>query len=62
MVSWIKTPHPDFGKNNIPNDEKKGSYNQSRKNSFPSFYIMHPIFETIKKRNNKGGNIQDEIQ
>jgi len=57
MVSWIKTPNSHFGENNIPNDKKKGSNNNCRKDGFPTSYVLHPFFETIKKRNYEGGNI-----
>lgn len=57
MVAWIETPHSYFGKNNIPNNEENCGDDYSRKNCFPSFYIPHPTFETIQKRDEKGSYI-----
>lgn len=49
MIARIETPNTHFGKDNIPNYEENCGYNYSRKNSFPTFYILHPVFETIQK-------------
>lgn len=57
MIPWIETPDSCFGKNNIPNNEENGSYDYRRKNGFPPFYIPHPAFETVQKRNQKRRNI-----
>lgn len=57
MIPWIKTPHPYFGKNDIPNNKEKCSNNYRRKNSFPAFDIFHPAFETVEKWNKKRCNI-----
>lgn len=57
MVSWIETPNTHFGKNNIPNNKENCRQNYGQKNGFPSFYVLHPVFETIQKWNKKGSNI-----
>ena len=57
MVPRIETPHSYFGKNNIPNNEENCRNNYRRKNCFPAFDILHPVFETVEKRDQKGCNI-----
>ena len=47
MVSGIETPNTHFGENYIPDNKENGRENYGRKNGFPSFYILHPAFETI---------------
>jgi hypothetical protein len=49
MVARIKTPNTHFGKDNIPNYKENCRQNYGRKNSFPSFDILHPVFKTIQK-------------
>ena len=49
MVTGIKTPNTHFGKDDIPNNKENCGQNYRRKNSFPSFYILHPVFKTIQK-------------
>jgi hypothetical protein len=57
MIPRIETPNTYFGKNNIPNNKENGRHDYRRKNSFPTFYILHPAFETVQKWNQKGCNI-----
>jgi hypothetical protein len=52
MVTGIETPNPHFSKNNIPNYKENCGQDYGRKNRFPSFDILHPVFETIQKGNN----------
>ena len=47
MVAGIETPNAYFGKNNIPNNKEYGRQNYGRKNSFPPFYISHPVIKTV---------------
>jgi len=57
MITGIETPNTNFSEDNIPNNEENCRQNDGRKNSFPSFYILHPVFETVQKWNQKGGNV-----
>jgi hypothetical protein len=50
MIPWIETPHSYFGKNDIPNNKENCRDDYRRKNSFPAFDILHPVFETVEKR------------
>jgi hypothetical protein len=47
VISGIETPNSYFGKNNIPDYKENGGKDYRRKNSFPTFYILHSVFETI---------------
>ena len=49
MVTRIETPNSHFGKNDIPNYKENCRQDYGRKNSFPPFDILHPVFETIQK-------------
>jgi hypothetical protein len=53
MIARIETPNPHFGKDNIPHNKENCSNYNGGKNCFPPFYVFHPFFETIKKRNKK---------
>ena len=57
MITRIKTPHSHFRENNIPNNEENSRNQDGQKNSFPSFYILHSVFKTIQKGNDKGSDI-----
>jgi hypothetical protein len=57
MVAGIETPNTNFRKNNIPDNKENGRQDYCRKNSFPTFYILHPAFETVQKWNQEGCNI-----
>ena len=57
MITGIKTPNTHFGKDNIPNNIENCRQDYRRKNCFPSFDVLHPVFETIQKRNQKGSDI-----
>ena len=57
MVSRIETPNANFGKDNIPNNKENCCCYNCRENSFPSFYIFHPVFKTVQKRYQKGSYI-----
>lgn len=57
MITWIETPDAYFGKNDVPNDKKNSGNYYGRKNSFPPFDILHPVFETVQKRNDERRNI-----
>lgn len=57
MVCRVEMPNAYFSKKNIPNDKKNRRNQQSRKQNFPSFDVLHSFFKAVQKRNNEGGYV-----
>lgn len=57
MITRIKMPNTYFRENDIPNNEENSRNQDGRKNSFPSFDVLHSAFETVQKRNDEGSYI-----